>query len=188
MRANPEVTAILRKIIRNQTDKSDMDLVNPDKTKRLYGVKLNSIVYFATLVELPCIIEAMKTLDNFNFYKSQDASQMLYVHPVKVDMETTSEEEFNKLIGEFDAIEKDPEFQNSLYDRLHNKPGDHKDFSDLKMRSGISPVAKNIVNIRFKQKPHFDPERVKKIEGVLKDLIDFGFAEHVDEQLLDFDE
>lgn len=56
------------------------------------------------------------------------------------------------------------------------------------MRSGLSPIAKNIINHRFKQKPEFDLEKVKKVETILKDLIDFGFSEHVDEQLLDFDE
>lgn len=49
------------------------------------------------------------------------------------------------------------------------------------MRSGISPVSKNIINIRYKQKPKFEPERVRKIESILKDLIDFGFSDHVDE-------
>ena len=48
--------------------------------RRLYGLKLKNTLYFATLVELPCIIEAMKTLDYFNYFKSQDASQLLYVH------------------------------------------------------------------------------------------------------------
>jgi len=47
-----------------------MELINLDSTKRLYGVKLNNTVFLATLVDLPCIIEAMKTLDYFNFYKS----------------------------------------------------------------------------------------------------------------------
>lgn len=47
-----------------------LELINLDSTKRLYGVKLNNSVFLATLVDLPCIIEAMKTLDYFNFYKS----------------------------------------------------------------------------------------------------------------------
>ena len=74
-------------------DYSNLELINFDKTKRLYGVKINKIAYFATLVNLPCIIEAMKTLDYFNFYKSQDANQMLYVHPIKVDLDELSPEE-----------------------------------------------------------------------------------------------
>lgn len=43
-------------------------------SRRLYGLKLQTTVYLATMVELPCIIEAMKTLDTFNYFKSQDAS------------------------------------------------------------------------------------------------------------------
>lgn len=60
--------------------------------------------------------------------------------------------------------------------------------SKIRMRSGISPVAKNIINLRWKQKPQFETEKVKKVEAILKDLIDFGFSDHVDEQLLDFDD
>ena len=56
------------------------------------------------------------------------------------------------------------------------------------MRDGISPVAKNVINNRYKQKPVFDVEKVKRVEAILKDLIDFGFSEHVDEQLLEFDD
>jgi TATA-binding protein-associated factor Taf7 len=42
-------------------------------------------VFLATLVDLPCIIEAQKTLDFNTFYKSCDAAQMLYVHNVCID-------------------------------------------------------------------------------------------------------
>ena len=70
------------------------------------------------MVDLPCIIEAMKTLDYFNFYKSQDASQMLYVHPIKVsDLSKISKEKLDKKIADFDAINDDPEFFKQLYDR-----------------------------------------------------------------------
>lgn len=57
----------------------------------------------------------------------------------------------------------------------------------MRFRHGISPIAKNIRNIRYKKKPEFDVEKVKRIETILKDLIDFGFADHVDEHRLDFD-
>jgi TATA-binding protein-associated factor Taf7 len=209
LRANPELTKKLKAIIRNQAEptatnqdddasvsgmfksnkqKDNFELVNLDREKRLYGVKVNSILYFATLVNLPSIIEAMKTLDNFNFYKSQDANQMLYVHPKNVDTAEVNHEELQKAVSEYDAIKEDEDFRNLLYDRLHNQPDSHHDNEKLKMRSGLSPISKNIINYRFKQKPTFNTNKVKKIEGILKDLIDFGFAEHVDEQLLDFDE
>ena len=58
----------------------------------------------------------------------------------------------------------------------------------MKFRHGISPVAFNIRNQRHKRKPTFDTKKVKRVENILKDLIELGFSEHVDEQLLDFDE
>jgi hypothetical protein len=58
----------------------------------------------------------------------------------------------------------------------------------LRFRSGISPVTKNVRNIRYKKKPEFDVEKVKNVETILKDLIDTGFADHVDEVLLEFND
>ena len=51
----------------------------------------------------------------------------------------------------------------------------------LKFRNGISPVTHNIRNIRYKKKPEFDTDQVHGVERILKDLIDYGFAKHVDE-------
>ena len=93
----------------------------------MYGLKLQDTVYLATLVDLPCIIEAMKTLDFTNFFKSQDASQMLYVHSKKIDNFTDkSLQEINKIVYDFDPIKEDPEFFKNLYQRkrlteLHQK-------------------------------------------------------------------
>ena len=74
LRANPEVTTILRNIIKKENQStsspSSLELINYCSKRKLYGVKLDDTIYLATLVNLPCIIEAMKTLDNFNFYKS----------------------------------------------------------------------------------------------------------------------
>jgi len=36
-------------------------------------------------MELPCIIESQKTLDYINYLKSNDISQMIYVHPNNED-------------------------------------------------------------------------------------------------------
>lgn len=110
------------------------------------------------------------------------------MHPTKVNFEETSEEQLEQMIQNFDAFNDDPNFQSQIYDRLNNNSEDHVDMTKLRMRSGISPVAKNIINLRWKQKPQFETDKVKKVEAILKDLIDFGFSDHVDEQLLDFDD
>jgi TATA-binding protein-associated factor Taf7 len=43
-------------------------------------VLIDEKLFLATLVELPTLIEAQKTLDYRTFFKSCDVSQMLYVH------------------------------------------------------------------------------------------------------------
>lgn len=53
-------------------------MLDPDK--RCFGLQVDDTLWFCTLVDLPCVIEAMKTLDYVNFYKCLDAAQMLYVH------------------------------------------------------------------------------------------------------------
>lgn len=41
---------------------------------------IDNKLFLSTLVDLPCLIEAQKTLDFRTFYKSVDVAQMLYVH------------------------------------------------------------------------------------------------------------
>jgi len=36
--------------------------------------------YIGTMVDLPCIIESQKTVDNINYYKSADIGQMIMIH------------------------------------------------------------------------------------------------------------
>lgn len=42
-------------------------------------------MFLATLVDMPCIMEAQKTLDFRTFFKSTDVSQMLYIHNRSMD-------------------------------------------------------------------------------------------------------
>ena len=57
-----------KELLKRMEEKFEIILLKPER--RLYGLKLKNTLYFATLVELPCIIEAMKTLDYFNYFKS----------------------------------------------------------------------------------------------------------------------
>jgi len=50
-----------------------------------YSLQVENSLYFCTLVELPSIVEAQKTLDFKTFYKSLDVAQMLYVHNEKIE-------------------------------------------------------------------------------------------------------
>jgi len=67
-----------------------------DPSKRCYGLKIESNeprIYLGTLVDLPCIIEAQKTLDYKTFFKSCDAAQMLYIHNYFIDLENLEKSE-----------------------------------------------------------------------------------------------
>ena len=76
LRANDEVTRVLRQMIKygKEDEKMNLEILSLNSERRRFGLKINQTIFLATMVDLPCIIEAMKTLDNFNFYKSQDAS------------------------------------------------------------------------------------------------------------------
>ena len=91
LRANTEVAAILHAAIKEKpmddgrpaSEKlQDFGLTLLDQNKRCYGLSLDGKLYLCSLVDMPCVIEAMKTLDYNTFYKSCDASQMMYVHNV----------------------------------------------------------------------------------------------------------
>lgn len=52
-----------------------------NETKNKFRFKFGDFESFASLLDLPCVIESHKTIDDINFYKSQNISQMIYVHP-----------------------------------------------------------------------------------------------------------
>lgn len=91
---------------------------------------------------------------------------MLYVHPTKLDnFDTILKDELQKVIDEFNAPKDDPEFLDQLYERKITKKkiekldglseADQQKYWDdlLRFRHGISPISKNIRNIRYKKKP-----------------------------------
>lgn len=91
---------------------------------------------------------------------------------------------------------EDQEFMNNLYRRQETKQmveeqrqkGEGVKYEPLKFRHGVSSVAKNVRNIRHKKEIREDPSEVHSVEKVLKDIIDYGFADNVEEELLDFND
>ena len=73
----------------------------------------------------------------------------MYVHPTGFEFD---DENRPNIIKNFNAVRDDPAFHQQLYDRDQAFTPD----TELKMRSGISPVSKNVQNIRFQKKPEFD--------------------------------
>ena len=83
LRANTDVAAILHTAIKDKpadegrkanAKLQDLGLTLLDSNKRTYGLSIDNKLYLCSLVDLPCIIEAQKTLDYNTFYKSCDAS------------------------------------------------------------------------------------------------------------------
>ena len=89
----------------------DLDLALCDPSKRCYGLTIDNKLYLCSLVDLPCIIEAQKTLDYTTFYKSCDASQMMYVHNVSLEnLSQRTSEEIAKFVDSFNPLLHDEEF------------------------------------------------------------------------------
>jgi len=76
LRANEEVSKVLKMIINGdaKADKGGISISLLDPSKRCYGLTIDGKLYLASLVDLPCILEAQKTLDYKTFYKSCDAA------------------------------------------------------------------------------------------------------------------
>ena len=100
-------------------------------------------------------------------------------------------------MAEFCCLD-DEEFKRDLYQRAKLEERVQKwrqdpinfplDLSDLRYRNGLSPAAKNIRNVRHKVDPIVDKKTVHQVEKVLRSLIETGFAENCDEELLEFDD
>ncbi|XP_045146554.1 transcription initiation factor TFIID subunit 7-like [Echinops telfairi] len=78
LRLPPEHVSTVRKIIHSGcTDAKDKLKINlyPDKHQAI--VQVEDVTLAAKLVDLPCVVGSLKTLDRKTFYKTADISQML---------------------------------------------------------------------------------------------------------------
>ena len=51
----------------------------------------------------------------------------------------------------------------------------------------MAPAAQNVRNLRHKVDPIVDKKKVAQVEQVLKSIIETGFADNCEEELLEFD-
>ena len=107
-----------------------------------------------------------------------------------------TQEEVRKFVADFCPLD-DEDFKRDLYQRhlleqrvakWREDPSQPLDLTDLRYRNGISPAAKNIRNVRHKVDPIVDKKTVHRVEQILRSLIETGFADNCDEELLEFDE
>ncbi|XP_008828269.1 transcription initiation factor TFIID subunit 7-like [Nannospalax galili] len=92
LRLPPEHASTVRKIISsgNATGKDKLKIDLSSDGRRAI-VEVDNIPLSAKVVDLPCVIESLKTLDRRTFYKTADVSQML-VCSADGDLHSTPEE------------------------------------------------------------------------------------------------
>lgn len=81
LRLPPALANSLREPIRNRALPTDLSIQFKDSRHGKFTINGKSLN--CTLIDLPCITESLKTIDNKQFYKIADVSQMLVVHPGK---------------------------------------------------------------------------------------------------------
>ena len=169
-----EIGIQLQKIIQGQASKSEKEnfhieiIENPSDSieleeSRKLIFKINDTLLPITLLDLPCIIEAQKTIDYKNFYKSGDISQMMFVHDKKHQLED------EESITNFDPFTSNDETFNKI---VWKKDYDHR----YKLRNGLGRGTKNIRSKRFKRKIRYNGEEILEVAKKLKIIIDNGAA------------
>jgi len=110
-------------------------------------------------MDMPCIIEAQKTIDYKTFYKSSDISQMMFVHDFPHELNNEKElENFNP----FNCGDK-------FFERLvWKKDPDHK----YKLKHGLAKCTRNIREKRFKRKTKYNQDEILDVAKKLKSIID----------------
>jgi len=122
---------------------------------------------------------------------------VVYVHNTHIDnVSSRTQEEVRRFVADFCPLD-DEDLKCDLYQRRkleervakwRQDPSQPLILTDMRMRHGLSPAAKNIRNVRHKVDPIVDKKTVHRVEVILRSLIETGFAENCDEELLEFDD
>ena len=117
-----------------------------------FKFKFGTFESTATLVDLPCVIESHKTVDSINMLKSNDISQMLYVHPNK--------EKFIEDVPEYEKVAK----------KSNNT--DQMGRGSYEARDGLTPPTKCIRTRFFRKDFPVPPNRVREVEEEMSRILD----------------
>jgi hypothetical protein len=144
-------------IIENTNDRMDLE----ESRKLIF--KVGDTMLPITILDLPSIIEAKKTIDYKTFYKSSDISQMMFVHDKEFKLNNEEDiEQFNPFKS------KDHIFRKITW----KKDPDHR----YKLKHGLAKCSKNIRARRFKAKHRYNHEEMMEVCKKLKSIIDNGAA------------
>ena len=120
-----------------------------------FKFKFENFESTATLVDLPCIVESMKSVDSINLFKSNDISQMIYVHPNK--------EKFLEEVPKSEKIAKKV--------MQSNDPAQPPKPVYL-ARDGLTPPTKCIRSRYFRKDFPVPPKEVRKVEEKMSLILD----------------
>nr|CAH8862483.1 unnamed protein product [Trichobilharzia regenti] len=118
-------------------------------------VRYNGQVYQGQIMDLPCIIESLKTTDKKNFYKTADICQMMIC---------TQGDETGPLRGTAAYLDNRPGSRNKTFDIGH----ENREFQYL---HGITPPLKNVLHRRFRKTRRKRFVDMPKIEKEVKQLL-----------------
>ncbi|XP_056645459.1 transcription initiation factor TFIID subunit 7 [Diorhabda sublineata] len=143
-----EPSRVLREAIRNNSSLEDRVTINIEHDMRHGEVRVDHWLMSAKVVDLPTIVESLKTIDGKGFYKTADICQMLICK--EDDDQTTTDE---------DSPQKKKKDSNKV-DKKYLWP------------HGITPPVKNVRKRRFrktlKKKYVEAPEIEKEVKRLLR--------------------
>ncbi|KAG5333831.1 TAF7 factor, partial [Acromyrmex heyeri] len=149
MRLPPEPSRVLKEALRNSLPLKDRLTIKLENDMRYGEVRLDHWLLHAKVVDLPTIVESLKTIDNKSFYKTADICQML-ICKEEEDHTATDEESPVK------QKKKDPNKVDKKFLWPH----------------GITPPTKNVRRRRFrktlKKKYVEAPEIEKEVKRLLR--------------------
>ena len=120
-----------------------------------FKFKFENFESTATLVDLPCIVESMKSVDSINLFKSNDISQMIYVHPNK--------EKFLEEVPKHEKVAK--KVMQSSDPSQPPKPV-------YLARDGLTPPTKCIRSRYFRKDFPVPQKEIRKVEDKMSIILD----------------
>ena len=136
---------------------------NPnEEDNRYFEVQIGDVVTGAILLDLPCIIESMTTIDYINMFKCRDICQMIYVLPPE---ELLSYRE-----------------PNSSFSRMLEKNQRYR------ARDGLTPGTKDIRARCFRREQRENPQDVAQVENLIKRVMESGSSQKIEEELIELEE
>ncbi|CAH2014594.1 unnamed protein product [Acanthoscelides obtectus] len=105
LRLPPEPAKILRETLRSHSNLKDRFSIKIENDMRHGEVRVDHWLLTGKVVDLPTIVESLKTIDGKGFYKTADICQMLYCKE-EDDQATTDEDSPQKKKKDTNKVDK----------------------------------------------------------------------------------